>query len=138
MRETFRAIYRGLRSVGATLAEPLRKDPEATGFRLSSPETHTTTIDGGIGWAQRPPARVECPRCGEHILQRDPRDDIDCQFCIEERDYTEFGSLDLAFMICPVCGDRMEHGNRHPDQFDVPEWATCHSCRYHWEYAHSY
>jgi hypothetical protein len=32
----------------------------------------------------------------------------------------------------------MEHGQRHPQAFDVPEWATCHNCRYHWEFKHSF
>jgi len=32
----------------------------------------------------------------------------------------------------------MVHGQRHPKRFDIPEWATCHACRYHWEFEHSY
>jgi hypothetical protein len=26
--------------------------------------------------------------------------------------------------------------HRRPKQYDVPEWATCDACRYHWELEH--
>jgi hypothetical protein len=32
----------------------------------------------------------------------------------------------------------MQYGQRHPQRFDFPEWATCDDCRYHWEFRHSY
>jgi hypothetical protein len=41
-------------------------------------------------------------------------------------------------MTCPVCKSHMQYGQRHPEQFDFPEWATCNNCRYHWEFEHSY
>lgn len=120
------------------LAEPLQKNPDAPEFTLSVPEAQTTTVDGGIGWAERPPATLVCSRCGDGIRQVDPREDIDCGSCVAEFEYTEFPELELDFMSCPVCGDRMEHGQRHPNTFDIPEWATCNRCRYHWEFDHSF
>ena len=121
-----------------TLAEPLRTDPDSRPFRLSSPETHTTTIDGDVGWGHRPPAILECPRCSKPIEQHHPRDDIDCPHCVAERSHEDFPDVDLVAFRCPVCGDRMEHGTRHPQALSVPEWATCHRCRYHWEFKHTY
>jgi hypothetical protein len=117
---------------------PLRKNPESNSFRLSSPDTHTTTIDGDIGWADRPTAVVECGRCGAEIVQRNAHDAIDCPRCVASFSHDEFSTLRLERMGCPVCGDDLEYGRRHPNAFDVPEWATCHSCRYHWEFGHSY
>ena len=107
-------------------------------FRLSAMDTATTTHDGDDGWAKRPPAVVECPQCESDILQHTVHDDIDCPRCVAEFSHEEFPELELRFLICPVCGDRMEHGQRHPGRFDIPEWATCDSCRYHWEFRHSY
>jgi hypothetical protein len=131
-------VFRRLKRIFDAVARPLRKDPDAESFRLSSPETHTTTIDGDIGWGRRPPARLRCPRCGSDVDQRDSLEDIDCPRCVAEFSHEEFPELELRFLICPVCGDRMEHGRRHPEVFDVPEWGTCHSCRYHWEFKHFY
>lgn len=138
MTDRLRVLFGWLKRVGEAVVDPLRKDPESTSFRLSSPETHTTTIDGGIGWPERPPAFLDCPQCGSPIHQEDSRADIDCRHCVAEFSHEEFTDLDLRHMVCPVCGDQMEHGSRHPHSFDVPEWATCHSCRYHWEFKHSY
>jgi hypothetical protein len=138
LKYALQVVFGWLTYAFEALAKPLRKDPESDSFRLSIPETHTTTIDGGIGWGQRPPARLRCPRCDSEIAQEDPLEDIDCTRCIAEFSHEEFTELELDFLVCPVCGDRMEHGQRHPDVLDVPEWATCHSCRYHWEFKHSY
>jgi hypothetical protein len=135
--DRLQVVVAGLRRLYDALAEPLRKDEDAS-FRLSSPETHTTTIDGDIGWGSRPPAVLACPRCESDVRQEDSRDDIDCQFCVAERSHEAFPDLELRYLLCPVCGDRLEHGRRHPEAFDVPEWATCHTCRYHWEFSHSY
>ena len=127
-----------LRRAFDRLAEPLRRDSESGNFRLSSPETHTTTVDGDVGWESRPPARVRCPECGAGIDQREPLDDLDCPRCVATFSHEAFPDLELVSMRCPVCGNRMEHGQRHPNAFDIPEWATCHGCRYHWEFAHSF
>jgi hypothetical protein len=118
--------------------DPLRADDDLENFRLSIPETHTTTIDGDTGWGNRPPAQVRCDRCDSEIRQADPFDRIDCPRCLGDYDPEAFGELELLHLVCPVCRDRMEHGNRHPNRVDVPEWATCHNCRYHWELGHSF
>lgn len=138
MTEKLEFVFDRLKRVGKAVVAPLQTDPEKNSFRLSSPQTQTTTIDGDIGWGHRPPARLECPRCGSDVDQREPLEDIDCLHCVAEFSHEDFPELDLQFLICPVCGDRMEHGQRHPNTFDIPEWATCHSCRYHWEFKHSY
>jgi hypothetical protein len=135
--DVLRVVFSRLRRLLAAVVEPLRASEDAS-FRLSSPETQTTTIDGDVGWASRPPARLRCGRCGADVDQADSRDDIDCQFCVGEYSHEEFPELELVCLVCPVCGDEMEHGRRHPGAFDVPEWATCHSCRYHWEFCHSF
>lgn len=118
--------------------DPLRKDPDANQFRLAIPEAQTTTIDGDVGWGHRPPAHVTCGRCGSAIEHRDPRANIDCPHCVAEFSHEEFPELEFRCFVCPVCSDRMEHGSRHPNCFDVPEWATCHNCQYHWDFKHSY
>ncbi|WP_238993979.1 hypothetical protein [Halobellus captivus] len=127
-----------LRSIAGRIAAPLRADPENSGFRLSSPETGTTTIDGDVGWASRPPAIVLCGRCGSDVSHRSPHDDIDCARCTATFGYDEFPDLELRYFRCPVCGSKMEHGHRHPHTIKIPEWATCHGCRYHWEFKHEY
>jgi len=127
-----------LRWVGARLAAPLRAGDGPNKFRLSSVETHTTTIEGDTGWAYRPPATLRCPSCTSDILQADSRDPIDCPDCRVELPPERFTDLDLLELTCPVCRTRMRHGQRHPKTFDVPEWATCENCQYHWEYKHFY
>ncbi|MFB6210736.1 MAG: hypothetical protein ABEI76_04285 [Halobacteriales archaeon] len=131
-------VFNWVKWVIDRLIDPLRTNDDLENFRLSVPETHTTTIDGDTGWAKRPPAVVKCSRCESEIAQKYSRDDIDCPRCVAEYDYDEFTDLELVYMECPVCQSRMQHGQRHPDQFDVPEWATCDNCRYHWEFRHSF
>jgi Zn finger protein HypA/HybF involved in hydrogenase expression len=138
MTDRLGVVFRLVRRVYDALADPLRVDPDANQFRLSIPEAQTTTIDGDVGWGRRPPARLRCPRCEARIDQHDSRADIDCPRCVAEFSHEEFPDLELECLVCPVCGDSMEHGQRHPNRFDVPEWATCHSCRYHWDFKHSY
>lgn len=125
-----------LRSLGEMLVDPLRANDDMENFRLSMPETHTTTIDGAVGWAKRPPAVLECPRCGDDITQAVAREAIDCPHCVAEFSYEEFPQMELKYMVCPVCESQMDHGQRHPERLDVPEWATCNDCRYHWEFKH--
>lgn len=138
MKNAVRYLLDGTKRVGSLLLDPLRKQPDGAGFTLSIPETQTTTVDGGIGWADRPTAVLDCPQCDSHIQQTGPYDDIDCPRCTAAFEYTEFTDLELHTLLCPVCGDTMEHGRRHPRVLDVPEWATCNSCRYHWEFKHSF
>ena len=132
------AMAGGVKRVGRALVRPLQRSDGPNKFRLSAMETATTTHDGDHGWAKRPPAMLECGRCGSEVLQHNARDDIDCPRCVAEYDYRDFSDLELLHMTCPVCKSRMNHGQRHPEQLDIVEWATCNACRYHWEFKHSY
>lgn len=120
------------------LIDPLRVGEGPNKFRLSSVDTATTTYDGDVGWSKRPPAMLRCPQCDGEFLQHQAGDHIDCPYCVAEFRYDRFTDLELEYMICPVCRSRMVHGQRHPERFDIPEWATCNECRYHWEFKHSY
>ncbi|MFC6838052.1 hypothetical protein ACFQHK_16340 [Halomarina ordinaria] len=131
-------MFDRLKRVAKLVVDPLRKDPDARRFQLSIPDAHTSTVDGDTGWGRRPPARVRCSRCGAGINQRNPHDDLDCPECVATFSYREFSRLELVYLRCPVCADRMRHGRRHPNVFDVPEWATCPGCQYHWEFGHSF
>lgn len=138
MTNGLQALFHGLKRVGVRLVKPLQRGEGPNKFRLSAMDTATTTHDGDDGWAKRPPATLECGRCGGEIFQHNAHDDIDCPHCVAEYGYEEFGELDLLRMTCPVCRNEMVHGQRHPEKFDIVEWATCNACRYHWEYKHSY
>ena len=127
-----------LRGLLDRLIDPLRAGDGPNKFRLSSVETHTTTIEGDTGWAYRPPATLRCPDCGGEILQADSRAALDCPACPLSLPAERFGELELLGLTCPLCRAGMQHGQRHPEAFDVPEWATCRNCQYHWEFKHSY
>jgi len=131
-------LFASLRWLVTRLVAPLRTDDDPNKFRLSSVETHTTTIDGDTGWAYRPPATLRCPECATGILQADSRDRIDCPRCRIDLPPERFTDLELLALTCPICRTRMQHGQRHPEAFDVPEWATCENCQYHWEFKHFY
>lgn len=120
------------------IVDPLRADEEIEHFTLSMPETHTTTIDGDVGWSNRPPAVLKCPKCSGEIYQHRSTTAIDCPDCWFEGADEEFAELELVNLVCPNCRRPMQDGQRHPRVFDVPEWATCDHCRYHWEYAHPF
>lgn len=132
------AAFERLKWILDRLITPLKRGEGPNKFRLSMPETATTTFDGSVGWANRPPAFVECPQCGSYIRQDTAHDSIDCPRCVAVFDSNEFVELPLLALECPVCRSRMEHGQRHPHRFDFPEWATCNGCRYHWEFEHAY
>jgi len=137
--ETSLSVLLGaLKAVIGKILRPLRRGEGPNKFDLSAAETATTTYDGNVGWNKRPPAILECPRCESEILQHNAHDRIDCPRCVAEFGYDEFADLDLLYMGCPRCKERMLHGQRHPEKFDIPEWATCDDCRYHWEFKHSY
>ena len=125
-----------LKRLADVLIDPLRADDELENFRLSIPETQTTTVAGDVGWGKRPPATLECPRCESEIYQSGGMDRIDCPRCVAEFSRREFPELELLAMHCPVCRTRMQFGTRHPRAYDIPEWATCDSCQYHWEFEH--
>jgi hypothetical protein len=131
-------LFGALKGIGERVISPLRRGEGPNKFDLSAAETATTTYDGDVGWSKRPPAVLQCPRCDSEILQHHPYERIDCPRCVAEFDYGSFGDLDLLYMGCPRCRRRMLHGQRHPEKFDIPEWATCDDCRYHWEFKHSY
>lgn len=124
-----------LRWLGHALVEPLRADPDME-MRLAIPDAQTTMTKGDVGWPKRPPATVACPECSAEIFQYRPHGTLNCPECYVQRSSEEFSALELLYLTCPVCRERMEHGRRHPQQFDVPEWATCRSCWYHWEFEH--
>ena len=132
------AVFERLRTAVDRVVRPLRRGEGPNKFRLSMAETATTTFDGSVGWANRPPAVMECPQCGSAIRQNTAHDGIDCPRCVAEFDAGEFVDLSLLHMECPVCRSRMKHGQRHPNRFDFPEWATCDGCRFHWEFEHAY
>ena len=131
-----RIVFEALKRLAHLVVEPLRVDDDLERFTLSIPETQTTTVDGDTGWAKRPPATVRCPNCESEIHQRRPGDAIDCPRCVGEFSPEQFPEFELLSFRCPVCRNRMSHGNRHPNAIDVPEWATCDACRYHWEFEH--
>jgi Zn finger protein HypA/HybF involved in hydrogenase expression len=127
-----------LKRVVVRIVAPLTTTDGPNEFRLSSHETHTTTIEGDTGWAHRPPARLRCPECSAEIAQSGARSRIDCPDCRATFPPERFPDLELLSLTCPTCRNPMQHGQRHPETFDVPEWATCHNCRYHWEFKHFY
>jgi len=136
--DTLRALFRLSKAAGRRVLKPLKRSDGPNKFRLSAVDTATTTHDGDSGWASRPPAVLECPRCESEILQHHAFDDIDCPRCVAEFGYDEFPDLALLRLTCPVCRSEMTHGQRHPEVLDIVEWATCDGCRYHWEFKHSY
>jgi Zn finger protein HypA/HybF involved in hydrogenase expression len=138
LRPAGRRLFAMLKRVGERVVAPLRTGEGPNKFNLSSVETSTTTYNRSVGWVKRPPTLLRCPRCESEIYQGNARDDIDCPRCVAAFDAEEFADLELLSMECPICRDRMQHGQRHPEKFDFPEWATCNSCRYHWEFKHSY
>lgn len=131
-------VVEAIKQVGERVVAPLRVGEESNPVRLSSQETATTTYNRAVGWSKRPPAGLECPRCEHEIYQPRSGDAIDCPRCVAEFDAADFTDLNLLYMKCPVCRSDMQHGQRHPDTFDFPEWATCDNCRYHWEFKHFY
>ena len=133
---TLATVVGALKWAGRSFVASLQTDDEHDGMRLAIPEAQTTTVDGDIGWEKRPPAGVTCPNCGSEIHHANAADTIDCPRCTGEFPPEEFPKFELLYFQCPVCRDRMEYGSRHPNAVDAPEWATCHNCRYHWEFIH--
>lgn len=138
MTDMLRVVFQNCRKALNAAAQPLRADSKMANLTLAIPDVHNTTTDGDVGWANRPPALVACPQCATEIYQKDSRDSIDCTRCTADRPADEFSELELITLVCPSCGDHMKHGRRHPQQFDVPEWATCPNCSYHWEFDHMF
>lgn len=118
------------------VVDPLRADESIEHFTLAIPEAQTTTVDSVQGWRARPPAVLRCAGCETEVHQRRPTSPIDCPYCYREFSDDEFADLELLAMVCPRCDSEMDHGTRHPMVFDIPEWATCPDCQYHWDLNH--
>ena len=131
---TAAAVYRAGKRLFEWLVEPLRAD-EITQFTLSIPEAQTTTVDSVQGWQNRPPAVLRC-ECGSEMYQARSTGEIDCEACWRSFEDGSFSEHELVSMICPRCETGMQHGRRHPHVFDIPEWATCPNCQYHWDLNH--
>lgn len=128
--------YRYLLRMLERLVEPLRVDETMKNFTLAIPDAQTTTVDSVEGWANRPPAVVRCTGCEAKIPQRRARSDIDCPNCYRVSNPYEFADHELLALYCPRCTTEMDHGIRHPNVLDIPEWATCPDCQYHWDLDH--
>lgn len=125
-----------LKRLLVVLIEPLRADDDIEHFTLAIPEAQTTTVDSVQGWSNRPPAVLRCAGCRVEVPQRRSSSDIDCPNCYRSFKPDAFSELELLAMVCPRCNTEMYHGIRHPNLFDVPEWATCPDCQYHWDLDH--
>lgn len=130
------SIYRVIKHLLVKLIEPLTVDETITQFTLSIPEAQTTTVDSVQGWANRPPAVFQCSGCESEIYQQHAMNTIDCPACWREFPNDAFSVRELRAMICPRCNSEMNHGRRHPNVYDTPEWATCPNCQYHWDLDH--
>ncbi len=107
-------------------------------FTLAVPQAHSTFKRGDVGWANRPPAVVECPTCSKPFTHEFANDYIDCPRCHMERSPDDFNEMELIGLVCPHCEIELDMGIRHPELVNVPEWASCEECQYHWEYQHDY
>lgn len=125
-----------LKRVYEYLVDPLRVEEGEKSFTLSIPEAQTTTVDSVQGWSNRPTAVLRCPGCDTDIPQRKSTSNIDCPNCYRTFGSDEFSDLELLGLYCPRCETEMAHGIRHPNLFDIPEWATCQECQYHWDLDH--
>jgi len=135
---TSATIFRVTKRVFERLVGPLRADESIQNFSLAIPDAQTTTVDSVQGWQRRPPAILRCPGCDSQVLQSESFDDIDCPDCYRDYSPEEFAEHELLGMVCPRCATEMDHGRRHPQTYDVPEWATCPDCQYHWDLDHWY
>jgi len=131
-----RTVYRTVRRLLDRIVDPLRADESITQFTLSIPEAQTTTVDSVEGWENRPPAVLRCSGCDAEIPQHRSRNRIDCPNCWRDYSEYEFADHELLAMFCPRCETEMKYGRRHPNAVEVPEWATCPNCQYHWDLNH--
>jgi hypothetical protein len=120
------------------LVDPPWEKDGPDNFTLAVPQSHSTFKTGSVGWPNRPPAVLTCPNCDSPFTQEFANDFIDCPECWFECSPDEFSDLELVGLACPNCQRELESGTRHPELVDVPEWASCEKCQYHWEYQHDY
>jgi hypothetical protein len=131
-------MLKRLKRYARYLVDPPWEKEGPENFTLAVPEAHSTFKRGDVGWANRPPADVRCPSCSTTFTHEFANDYINCPDCQFELPPEEFPDLNLQGLFCPHCDDELDHGIRHPSLVDVPEWASCTSCQYHWEYLHDY
>jgi len=129
-------LWRTCTYLARRLVAPLKTDEAMKNFTLAIPEAQTTTVDSVQGRAMRPPAVLECRGCESAMVQHNALDRIDCPNCWRDFSADAVGDLDLHSLICPRCETEMDHGIRHHELFDTPEWATCPNCQYHWDLDH--
>jgi hypothetical protein len=129
-------VYELLRDLLDRIVDPLRADESIEQFTLSIPEAQTTTVDSVQGWGNRPPAVLACPGCEADMHQHNAIGPISCENCFREFPSETFSDHELRGMTCPRCDADMQYGRRHPQMFDIPEWATCPDCQYHWDLDH--
>lgn len=129
-------MYRMLKKAVLFVLDPpwTQEGPEP--LTLAVPDAHSTFNRGGVGWANRPPARLRCPACNGDIVHDHATDVIRCDTCRFERPPEDFDDVQLLELTCPHCQSALDHGIRHPNLFDRPQWASCPRCQYHWERVH--
>jgi DNA-directed RNA polymerase subunit RPC12/RpoP len=127
-----------LKKYAMYLVDPPWEKEGPDNFTLAVPEAHSTFKRGDVGWPKRPPAVVQCPTCSSEFTHEFANDVIDCPNCGFQCQPEAFAEMELRALYCPHCQNRLEHGIRHPKMMDVPEWASCTECQYHWEYQHDY
>lgn len=127
-----------LRKFAMLIMDPPWTKQGPDNFTLAVPESHSTFKRGDVGWAKRPPAVVRCPSCNNSFTHEFANDYIDCPVCHFESSPSEFDKMELIGLVCPHCEKQLDHGIRHPELVDVPEWASCTDCQYHWEYQHAF
>lgn len=132
-----RVIDVGRRTISFVLWPPWSKHGSKP-LTLAVPDARSTFKQGDVGWHRRPPARIRCPRCQTRFTQEYANDVIRCPTCQFERDPAAFDDVQLLALECPECPADLETGIRHPNVFNVPQWAACPECQYHWEFGHDF
>lgn len=105
---------------------------------LAIPDASSSFKNSDVGWARRPPAVLRCPTCESDVDHRYATDMIRCETCRFEQSPERIGELEVLELSCPECRSTLDHGIRHPNVFDFPQWAACPDCQYHWEFQHSF
>lgn len=125
-------VKAALRFVIDPPSEPEGPDP----LTMAVPDAQSTFKRGAVGWGNRPPATLQCPFCSVQFVHEHALDTIRCPTCHFEESPEGFDDVKLLAMHCPHCSSELDHGIRHPNVFDSPQWAACPNCQYHWEYLH--
>lgn len=131
-------MLRLLKKVALFVLDPPQGQEGLEPFTLAVPDAQSTFKRGDVGWAHRPPARVRCPACNTEFDHEYANDVLRCPLCPFEQPPGDFAEVELLELTCPHCARPLDHGTRHPEILDVPQWAACPDCQYHWEFQHSY